>query len=298
MNLEQMEYIVQVAKTGSLTSAAQQSHVTLSAISQSISAMEAELGITLFTRSRGSGATPTAEGQVIIQKANEVLMKLHELREEAQSFSNELSGRLKIATIPGPMHLLVDVIAKFKRENPNVKIEVYEKGPKEILHDIEHNHIDAGLIVLTENVMRKYKALSFERLLEGKIVAGVNSRSPLSLKKSVTPDQLVNQTFVLYDDEQIRDIVTDFISVYGNLDILFITNNTQAIDNAVNEGLAITLGLDYSFHGYDDNRDSNIVTVDLDLPGKEPVYYGWVSPKGKNTSHISKRFMNKLKYEL
>lgn len=298
MNLEQMEYIVQVAKTGSLTNAAQQSHVTLSAISQAISSMEAELGITLFTRARGSGAIPTAEGQVIIQKANEVLMKVHELREEAQSFSNELSGKLKIATIPGPMHLLVDIIASFKKEHPSVKIEVYEKGPKEILHDIEHNHMDAGLIVLLENLVEKNKELSFERLWEGKIVVGVNKDSPLSLEKSITPEKLVTQTLVLYDDEQIRDFVSAFISSFGKPDILFISNNTQAINNAVLAGLAVTLGLDYSFQDRDHQLGRDIVAVPLEIPQLKPVYYGWVNAKGKHASHLSKRFMNKLKYEL
>lgn len=37
MNLEQLQYIIEVSKSGSLTMAAQKSHITLSAISQSIS---------------------------------------------------------------------------------------------------------------------------------------------------------------------------------------------------------------------------------------------------------------------
>src|SRR4051794_3065183 len=122
MNLEQCENIVEVAKIGSLTKAAQNRHITLSAISQSITLLEAELGVTLFTRSRGLRAIPTAEGQAIIAKANEVLMKVSELKTEAQIFSNTLSGHLRIATIPGPMHLLVKVIAGFKEDFPNVKI--------------------------------------------------------------------------------------------------------------------------------------------------------------------------------
>lgn len=295
MNLEQMEYIVQVARTGSLTSAAEQSHVTLSAISQSISSLETELGISLFTRSRGSGAVPTAEGQLIISKASEVLVKIQELREEAQSFSNSLSGQLKIAAIPGPMHLLVDAVARFKREHPKVRIEIHEKGPNEILKDIEHGRLDAGLMVLSEQLIGKHKELSFERLMEGKMVVGVHPGSPLALKTSITPDELEAQTFALYDDEQIRDYFTEFIAVHDNIDILFISNNTQAINNAVLEGLAVTLGLDYSFHGYREPENTDIVTVPVMLPGQGPIYYGWVSPKGKNTSQIAKRFMNALK---
>ncbi|MVO98770.1 LysR substrate-binding domain-containing protein [Paenibacillus lutrae] len=298
MNLEQMEYIIQVAKTGSLTSAAKHAHVTLSAISQSISALETELGVRLFTRSRGSGAVPTAEGQAIINRAHEVLAKVNELREEAESFSNTLSGTLTIATIPGPMHLLVDVVARFKKEYPQVKIEIFEKGPQEILKDIEHSKIDIGLIVLTESVMEKRRDLAFERLLEGRMVAGVHRNSPLSREKSITPEKLVHQTFVLYDDDQIREFVTDFIAVYGGIDILFISNNTQAIHNAVNEGLALTIGLDYSFKNNPSFGNEGLVIIPLELSSREPIYYGWVLPKGKHSSHIATRFITKLKFEL
>ncbi|MCI1695662.1 LysR family transcriptional regulator [Aneurinibacillus aneurinilyticus] len=298
MNLEQMEYIVEVAKTGSLTQAAHNSHVTLSAISQSISSLESELGIILFTRSRGSGAIPTAEGKSIISKANEVLIKVNELREEAQSYSSTLSGKLKIATIPGPMHLLVDVVSEFKKDFPKVKIEILEKGPKEILDDIQHSKIDIGLIVLSKKLMEKHNGLSFERLLEGKMVVGVNKNSPLSLERSITPEKLINQTLVLYDDEYIREYMTNLISRYGSIDILFITNNTQAIQNAVKAGLAVTIGLDYSFINNLPYDSQDIVPIELELPNTEQVYYGWVRPKGKHSSQISKRFINRLKFEL
>ncbi|MFW5435801.1 LysR family transcriptional regulator [Paenibacillus apiarius] len=294
MNLEQLEYIVEVAKTGSLTKAAQNSHVTLSAISQSISLIESELGLSLFNRSRGLGAVPTPEGKAIISRASEVLMKINELREEAQSYSNALSGQLRIATIPGPMHLLVNVVSRFKRDFPNVKIEIFEKGPQEILDLMKHDKIDIGLIALSKNLIEKHHTLSFERLLEGKIVVGVNKQSPLLLEKKITPEKLVGQTLVLYDDEHIREFMTQFISTYGDVDILFVSNNTEAIQNAVKEGLALTIGLDYSFKG----DGPHIIPLELESPNTAPRYYGWVLPEEKHASQLAKRFLNRLKFEL
>lgn len=54
LNMEQLEYVVEAAKTGSLSKAAQRYYVSLSAVSQAISILEAELGLVIFTRSRGS----------------------------------------------------------------------------------------------------------------------------------------------------------------------------------------------------------------------------------------------------
>ncbi|MBE5106007.1 LysR family transcriptional regulator [Bacillus thuringiensis] len=297
MNLEQMEYIVEVAKTGSFTKAAQKSHVTLSAISQSISLLEKELDMTLFTRSRGLGAVPTAEGKTIIGKANDILLQVKELREEAQTYNDTLSGELKIATIPGPMHVLIDIVAKFKKDYPHVNIKIYEKGHKEILDDLQQGKIDIGFIALSEKLRGKYSCFLFERLLEVKIVVGVNKNSQLAFEETITPEQLVNQTLVLYDDEYIRDSMNDLFSIYGKADILFISNNTQAIKNAVRQELAITIGLDYSFVNalLDDQKE--IVSIALAIPNLPPLSYGWVLGRDKHPSQILKQFINRLQFD-
>lgn len=297
MNLEQYENIVEVARIGSLTEAAQNRHVSLSAISQSITLLEAELGVLLFTRSRGLRAVPTVEGKAIISKANEVLMKVNELKAEAQIYSNTLSGYLRIATIPGPMHLLVKVISNFKGDFPNVKIEIFEKGPKEILDNVLHNEIDIGLLVSPEGMPDNHQGIVFERLMEGKIVVGVHQDSPLALHAIITPEQLVGQTLVLYDDYYIKDYVKRYLADYGPVNILFVSNNTRAIENAVAEGLAITIGLDYSFIKTSEDTHQVMRTIELQSPDAHPKYFGAVVPVGKHASHIARRFINRLKYE-
>ena len=59
MNMEQFEYVSAIARTGSISIAAEQLHVSQAAISKAISKLELELGFKLFTRSRlGTEATP------------------------------------------------------------------------------------------------------------------------------------------------------------------------------------------------------------------------------------------------
>ncbi|OMD74194.1 LysR family transcriptional regulator [Paenibacillus odorifer] len=297
MNLEQCENIVEVAKIGSLTKAAQNRHITLSAMSQSITMLEAELGVTLFIRSRGQKAVPTAEGNAIISKANEVLMKVNELKEEAQIYSDTLSGHLKIATIPGPMHLMVKVISSFKADFPNVKIEIFEKGPKEILDNVLQDEMDIGLMVSPEGMPDTYKGVKFERLMEGKIVVGVHPQSPLALNSILTPDHLVGQTLVLYDDPYIKDYVERYLSGYGPINLLFVSNNTRAIENAVAEGLAITIGLDYSFLKISEMTSAFMKTIELRSPDTRAKYSGAIVSASKQTSQTARRFINRLKHE-
>lgn len=291
MNLEQLEYVVDVARTRSLTKTSQNAHVTLSAVSQSISLLESELGLILFTRSRGVGAVPTPEGQIIISRAAEILTKINELRVEAKSYSDILTGELLIATIPGPMHLLMEVIASFKKDFPGIKIRMFEHGPKEILDELHNHSIDIGFVAMSEKLVDQNKGLRFEKMFKGKMVVGVPRNSVLALEKTIKPEQLAGYSLVLYDDEHIREYIKNGLSKFGEPDILFISNNVHAIQNAVKEGLALTVGLDYSF---ETGERADIVPIELELPEYQPVYYGWVSPKGKLVSPIVKRFVHRL----
>ncbi|HDR7706314.1 TPA: LysR family transcriptional regulator [Bacillus thuringiensis] len=297
MNFEQMEYIVAVANTGSFTKAALQSHVTLSAISQSISLLENELGVKLFARSRGLGAVPTSEGKSIIKKASDILLQVKELKEEAQIYNHTLNGELRIATIPGPMHVLINIISTFKKEHPYVNIKVYEKDHKKILEDLQKGEIDIGFIASSEKFRERHNNFTFKKIIDVKIVVGVNKNSPLALEKILVPEQLVNQALVLYDDEYIRGSINKLFSKYGNVDILFISNNTQAIENAVKQELAITIGLDYSFKHNLLNNQKEMVSIVLDVPNLEPLSYGWVLSNDKQPSNILVRFINKLQFE-
>lgn len=83
MNIDQLLYVVEVAKTGSITTAAENLHVTPAGVSQSISNLEKRLGITIFARSR-KGSSPTLEGKATIKKAYEIISKYQELLEESK----------------------------------------------------------------------------------------------------------------------------------------------------------------------------------------------------------------------
>src|SRR5437868_2594323 len=97
MNFEQLEYIKEVMETRSMSIAAENLHVSQSAISQSISLLEKEFGVQIFKRSR-LGTIATEEGKKIIRKILEVLKKANELKEEVHSITSSYSGELKIAS--------------------------------------------------------------------------------------------------------------------------------------------------------------------------------------------------------
>jgi len=67
MDLKQISYILTIAKTGNMTRAAEQIHISQSALSQSYRNLEKELGITLFQKI-GRGLELTDDGLFFCEK--------------------------------------------------------------------------------------------------------------------------------------------------------------------------------------------------------------------------------------
>src|SRR5699024_2371151 len=169
MNLEQLKYTVEVAKSGSLTIASEELHITQSAISQAITGLEKELGVKIFKRSR-HGATPTDVGNKIIKKAIEALNKLDELQMEANQSLNLINGNLRIGTIPSPLMYLPKTLSSYKKDYPNVRIQIFEKSSQDIIHDIKQDKLDIGLIGLSkERTEMNDQDIHSQIILQGKM---------------------------------------------------------------------------------------------------------------------------------
>ena len=68
MTLQQLEYIVAIAETGSLNKAAEQLYVSQPSLSSAVKELERELGITVFHRS-ARGVSLTADGAELLPYA-------------------------------------------------------------------------------------------------------------------------------------------------------------------------------------------------------------------------------------
>ncbi|WP_310828625.1 LysR family transcriptional regulator [Paenibacillus pedocola] len=290
VNLEQLECIVEVARCGSLTRAAQNRLMTVAGVSRAISLLEQELNMQIFIRSR-SGAVQTPEGELIIQKAKNILKEVQELRIEAQNYNGINNAKIRIGTIPGPMGLLVDVLVQLKKDYPGLQLEIIEGGTVDLLREVSDGSLDLAFILLS-SMNEKYPDLYFEEIIEGGLVIGVSKQSPLAAKQSVTPDDLRNSSFVLYDDKYIANIVAQ---LGDTADVLFRTNHVEAIHRAVRENLAVTIATDFSLKGYPWIKAGADITMIPLLITDAKKHYLYGVRKAENTSHkVLNIFMNRV----
>jgi DNA-binding transcriptional LysR family regulator len=297
MNIEQLEYIVEVARTNSISVASENLHISQSGISQSIAGLEEELGVKIFTRTR-TGTFPTEEGKKVIKKAYEILMKLNELKEETKQYQELISGELKIAVIPNMMILLFNVLSAFRNDYPNVNIEIKEKGTHDIVEDVMQHKTDIGFVTVFKDQF-DHEHVIFEKLLEGKMKVFVGKHTPLAFSDTITPEELGKYPLVLFKSDHVKRFVQDLSNKYGPLNILFTSDSNDVIKRAIMEGLGIGIGTDHIIKYDPYILSGEIITVDIaGYEQENELYFGWIRAKGKPLSPAAKKFLNHLKDEL
>ena len=103
MTLFSYEIFDAVARQGSFNKAAQQLHLTPSAISHAIAVMEAELGFTLFNRGK-NGVTMTSYGASLYPSIRAVLNSDEALQQSIARLNGQLGLRRPAAPDPQELH--------------------------------------------------------------------------------------------------------------------------------------------------------------------------------------------------
>src|SRR5487761_2634826 len=113
MQIESLKMFCDLAETESFTKAAQINHVTQSAISQQISALERLFKSLLIERSKKHFRL-TREGQVLYDYSKQVVRSYDSLRAKLEEVKKIISGTIRVATIYSiGLHDLPPYLKKF-----------------------------------------------------------------------------------------------------------------------------------------------------------------------------------------
>ncbi|MBT2302504.1 LysR family transcriptional regulator [Variovorax paradoxus] len=149
--LKQLQYFAAVARTGQISLAAAEVHVSQSAMTSAIAELERLLSAALLERSR-TGVTLTHEGHLFLQRANAVLEAADEAARQPFRERSVVTGTLNIAasyTVLG--YFLLPFIAKFQKHHPLVKIVPLEQNRTQIEDSVSNGDLEIA-VALTSNM--------------------------------------------------------------------------------------------------------------------------------------------------
>jgi DNA-binding transcriptional LysR family regulator len=195
MDLNALKVFLAVAHERSFSRAAAKVHRTQPAVSQAVRRLEVDLGEQLFDRSSKNG-TLTEAGKMLQNYGH----RLVRLAEETESAVRELRdlrrGRVLIGANEAAVHTLLPVVARFRRQYPEITIDVRRVPARQIAVEVQQGSLDFG-------------ALTFHPAEEGLLEVPVGSDElvllvppshPLAKRRQVTMEDVAKESVVAHND--------------------------------------------------------------------------------------------------
>ncbi|AZL08951.1 LysR family transcriptional regulator [Brevibacterium aurantiacum] len=149
-SLRQLSYLITAARLGTISAAAAELHVSSSAISDSITALEHQMGSQLCIRKKAQGLVLTAAGKQVAAQARNLINEANELERDLKTTDDELAGPITIGCYPtlAPMILPV-LLAEFGEQHPRVSLEIVETTQDKLAGKLESGEIDVAFVYET-----------------------------------------------------------------------------------------------------------------------------------------------------
>lgn len=140
-----LRIFINVAEKGSFTQVANEMFISQPAISRAVKTLEDELNVKLFFRDKRNGLILTDVGKKILQEARQMEDLENRIYQTAYRENNFLGGKVRVASIP----ILTSVILskafyRFRKNYPDVTIELLEGSSQEIRKAVEDHRVDFG----------------------------------------------------------------------------------------------------------------------------------------------------------
>lgn len=166
MDIKDLEYIVQIAKTHSFSKAANNLYVSQPALSQAVKRLEKYLNLDLFFRNKNY-VDITEAGKFFVEKAEKILENFYSLENDMKNFyiHNKSVLYIGISQFYGK-YFLKEIFKIFKSDNLNYDINIVEGESKFLESQILQGHINIGIFPqpIYDNNLKGFK-ISKEKIL-------------------------------------------------------------------------------------------------------------------------------------
>jgi DNA-binding transcriptional LysR family regulator len=146
LSLTHLRVLDAVARHGSVTEAAKELHYSQPSVSHHLARLEADTGAKLIQRV-GRGIRLTPEGELLAQRAAEILGRLNAASVELSARVGLRAGRVRLAGFQTVLSTLVPkAAAELSRSYPGIDLNLVDAHPEVGLDMLRSGHVDVALI--------------------------------------------------------------------------------------------------------------------------------------------------------
>ena len=146
LDVKRLRILREVAERGSFSAAADSLHLTQSAVSQQIAALERETGAMLIDRNRGN-LRLTDPGQALMGHTEAVLARLDEAERELREIAGLRGGKVRLVSFPtAGATLVIRAVAAFRKKYPEIGLSLTEAEPEASIPQLRAGDHDLALV--------------------------------------------------------------------------------------------------------------------------------------------------------
>jgi DNA-binding transcriptional LysR family regulator len=135
LEIRRLILLRELAVRGTLAAVAEALNLSPSAVSQQLSLLEKEIGMTLL-RKAGRGVRLTAAAEVLVESVGEVLDTLERAEARLQASATRVSGRVRVAVFQSAaLALMPATLRAMAARFPDVRVEMVQREPAEALRE-------------------------------------------------------------------------------------------------------------------------------------------------------------------
>lgn len=250
--LRQVLYFVAIADYGSISAAADVSHVSQAGMSLALTELEKAVGTQLVVRHKAKGVTLTSAGRRFLVDARQLLRQATELQATITERQDELAGPLAIGCYTTLSAFWIpSITAGFAAPNPKLSVTITEGAPDELQQQMMDGKLDA-VLTHTRHVR---PGAAFRTIREGRPYVLVGAQHRLAQRSSVRLPELAEDDMVLLDIPSVRDNQLPNLRASGlEPKIAWRSTSFEAVRGMVARGLGYTVliqrpPLDVSYEG-------------------------------------------------
>ncbi len=194
LNFHLLEQFVVLARAKNFTRAAEELHLSQSALSRAIQKLEDQLGQPVFDR-KPREVILTDFGELLLERAKNILKLVEDTFAELAEAGRR--GRIRLGAIPtiAPF-FLPRLLGSFAQNNPDIAVIVQEDTTEELIKRCTHGEIDLAIIALPIIA----RDVEIERLFDEELLLVVPLGHPLEKAKKITAESVDQYPFVMLNE--------------------------------------------------------------------------------------------------
>jgi DNA-binding transcriptional LysR family regulator len=284
LTIKQVRYFLAAAETGQFSAAADQVHVTQTAITSAIRELEETLGVQLFYRHHATGVSLSAEGQRFHSHAQNIMTAVAAAMATPSLLDKRIRGRLRVAATHAMLgYYIIPAIHRFSTAYDKIDVELVEMTRPRLEQALLLGDADAGVLWL--NNLENTTELESVTIAHSRRQLWTGADHPLLQRKTLSIADLRDFPYALLDVDEVERTTLGFWALHGlTPNVTLRTSSIEAIRTTVGLNRAVTILSDVAYRPW--SREGFKIETRPLLEGLPSIDIGLVHQRGNDSAPL------------